>query len=151
MESTITVQQTPTVLRIGTVGIIATAIAISLNGFWLKICERYLDISLQIPQALGSTEYIPLTQVRVALSTGAAGLVGIVGAFLLVKFVDSAQVWCLIVGLGIGFASLYGALTLPKQTLHQHLALAMTHAIATFIIVPAITWSISRPSTPADQ
>lgn len=148
MNDTAILQQTPKTTRVALVGLGATILAVILNLSWLWVCTNLLDLTFQIPQALGVTTLIPLTESRVALATAMAGLVGTIGTFFLSKVVNFARTWCVITGFGIGFASLYGALTLPNQKLGHNLALATMHAVATFVIVPSIALAMGKDSVP---
>ena len=142
MTTKLVKQVTPPLRRVAVSGALATAAASALNYGWLWLTQHRLNVTLSIPKSMGSDVYVPAAQWQVISATVVAGLVGILGALALAKLVIGPRIWCLAVGFGIGLASLYGALTLPKQTITQHLALAMFHAIATLCIVPALAWAL---------
>ena len=135
-------QVTPPLRRVAVSGVLATIVATGLNAFWLWLTQNKLNVTLSIPKSMGSDVYVQAEQWQIVIATAVAGVLGILGALALSKLVIGPRIWCLAVGFGTGLASLYGALTLPSQTLSQHLALAMFHAIATFCIVPALAWAL---------
>jgi len=142
MTTKLVKQVTPPARRVAFTGAVATVLAAALNAGWLWLTQHKLNVALNIPQSMGSDVYAPAQQTKIVLATLVAGAVGVLGALLLAKLVIAPRIWCLAVGFGMGLASLYGALTLPNQTLSQHVSLAMFHAIATFCIVPALAWAL---------
>jgi Family of unknown function (DUF6069) len=142
MSTKLVKQVTPPVRRVALSGILATAGASVLNAGWLWLTQHKLHVTLNIPKSMGSDVYIEAQQSQIVLATILAGAFGVLGALGLAKLVIAPRIWCLAVGFGTGLASLYGALTLPNQTLTQHVSLAMFHAIATLCIVPALAWAL---------
>jgi hypothetical protein len=142
MSTKLVKQVTPPARRVALSGALATTAAAALNAGWLWLTQHKLNVTLNIPQSMGSDVYVPAQQTNIVFATLIAGAVGVLGALALAKLVIGPRIWCLAVGFGIGLASLYGALTLPNQTLTQHVSLAMFHAIATFCIVPALAWAL---------
>jgi hypothetical protein len=142
MTTKLVKQVTPPLRRVAVSGALATAAAAALNYGWLWLTQHKLNVTLNIPKSMGSDVYVPAEQWQVLFATAMAGFVGILGALALAKLVIAPRIWCLAIGFGIGLASLYGALTLPEQTITQHLSLAMFHAIATGCIVPALAWAL---------
>jgi Family of unknown function (DUF6069) len=142
MTTKLVKQVTPPLRRVALSGALATMAAAALNAGWLWLTQHKFNVTLNIPQALGSDVYVPAQLTKIVFATLMAGAVGVLGALALAKLVIGPRIWCLAVGFGVGLASLYGALTLPNQNLTQHLSLAMFHAIATFCIVPALAWAL---------
>jgi len=142
MTTKLVKQVTPPLRRVALTGALATAAATAFNYGWLWLTQHKLKITLNIPKSMGSDVYVPAEQWQITLATVMAGLVGILGALALAKLVIAPRIWCLAVGFGIGLASLYGALTLPNQTVTAQISLAMFHAIATVCIVPALAWAL---------
>lgn len=142
MTTKLVKQVTPPLRRVAVSGVLATIAATGLNAGWLWLTQNKLNVTLNIPKSMGSDVYVQAEQLQIVIATVMAGIVGILGALALAKLVIGPRIWCLAVGFGTGLASLYGALTLPSQTLSQHLSLAMFHAIATFCIVPALAWAL---------
>jgi hypothetical protein len=142
MTTKLVKQVTPPLRRVALSGVLATIAATALNAGWLWLTVQLHNVTLYIPKSMGSDVYIQAERWHILLATGVAGLIGTLGAFALAKLVIAPRIWCLAVGFGIGLASVYGALTLPDQTLTQHLSLAVFHVIATFCIVPALAWAL---------
>lgn len=142
MTTKLVKQVTPPLRRVALSGALATIAATLLNAGWLWLTDNKLKVTLNIPKSMGSDVYVQAEQWQIVIATIMAGIVGVLGALALAKLVIGPRIWCLAVGFGTGLASLYGALTLPNQTLSQHLSLAMFHAIATFCIVPALAWAL---------
>ena len=142
MTTKLVKQVTPPLRRVALSGALGTIAATGLNAGWLWLTVQFYDVTLYIPKSMGSDVYIQAERWHILLATGVAGLIGTLGAFALAKLVIAPRIWCLAVGFGIGLASVYGALTLPEQTLTQHLSLAVFHVIATFCIVPALAWAL---------
>ena len=142
MTTKLVKQVTPPLRRVALSGIGATIVAAGLNAGWLWLTQNRLHVILNIPQSMGSDVYVAAQQWQILSATGVAGLVGTLGALALAKLVNGPRIWCLVLGFGIGLASIYGALTLPNQSLTQHLSLAAFHAVATFCIVPGLAWAL---------
>ena len=142
MTTKLVKQVTPPLRRVALSGVLATIAATALNAGWLWLTVQLHNVTLYIPKSMGSDVYIQAERWHILLATGVAGLIGTLGAFALAKLVIAPRIWWLAVGFGIGLASVYGALTLPDQTLTQHLSLAVFHVIATFCIVPALAWAL---------
>jgi hypothetical protein len=135
-------QVTPPAWRIWTYGVGATAFAALANYGWLYLCNEVFGWDLLVPKYFSTTELISATDVRVLTATVIAGLAGTFGANLLAKSVIGPKIWWLIIGFGVGIASLYGALTLPNVDLGVRLGLAMMHVIAMVIIVIPLGWAL---------
>jgi len=135
-------QVTPPLQRVVLGGLVSTLLAVLLNVGWLWLTKNKLNIVLNIPKSMGSDVYVEAQQWQVLSATLVAGIVGTLGALALAKLVIGPRIWCSAIGFGIGLASLYGALTLPGQTLQQHLALALFHGLTTVSIVPALAWAL---------
>jgi hypothetical protein len=142
MTTKLVKQVTPPLRRVALSGVLATIAATALNAGWLWLTVHLHNVTLYIPKSMGSDAYVQAERWHIVLATGVAGLVGTLGAFVLAKLVIAPRIWCLAVGFGVGLASLYGALTLPNQTLTQRVSLAVFHAISTFCIVPALAWAL---------
>lgn len=135
-------QVTPPAWRIWSYGIGATAFAALANYGWLYLCAEVFNWNLLVPKTFSTTELTTLTDVRVIAATAVAGLVATFGATVLAKSVIGPKIWWLIIGFGVGLASLYGALTLSNVDLSVRLGLSVMHIIATFLIVIPVGWSL---------
>lgn len=142
MTTKLVKQVTPPLRRVLTNGFVGTLVAAVLNAGWLWLNQHKFHVMLSIPKSMGSDTYVQAEQWHIVLATVLAGLFGTLGSLALAKLVIAPRIWCLVVGFGSGLASLYGALTLPNQTLTQHLSLATFHAISTFSIVPSLAWAL---------
>lgn len=135
-------QVTPPAWRIWTYGVGATAFAALTNYGWLYLCQEIFNWNLLVPKMFSTTELIPTSDVRVVSATVIAGLVATFGATILAKLVIGPKIWWLIIGYGVGLASLYGALTLPNVELTVRLGLSIMHIIAMVLIVTPIGWAL---------
>jgi len=135
-------QVTPPAWRIWTYGLGATAVAALTNYAWLYLCQQVFGWNILIPKFFSTSELISATDVRIISATAIAGLIGTFGATLLAKTVIGPKIWRLIIGFGVGIASLYGALTLPNVDLTVRLGLSVMHLIAMILIVIPIGWSL---------
>ena len=135
-------QVTPPAWRIWTYGLSATAFAALANYGWLYLCVEVFNWNLLVPKTFSTTELTTLTDIRVIIATAIAGVVGTFGATILAKSVIGPKIWWLIIGFGVGIASLYGALTLSNVDLSVRLGLSVMHIIAMFSIVIPIGWSL---------
>ena len=135
-------QVTPPAWRIWTYGVGATAVAALANYGWLYLCNQVIGWDLLVPKYFSTTELISASDVRIVTATSIAGIAGTFGANLLAKSVIGPKIWWLIIGFGVGIASLYGALTLPNVELGVRIGLAIMHVIAMVIIVIPIGWSL---------
>ncbi len=131
-------QVTPAISRIWVYGIIATAIASALNAGWLYLCDNVTHWSLQVPQELDPKVLVAASTLRIVLATAIAGVISILVSLALSKLVIGPRIWWMILGFGVGFASLYGALTLPNVDTWLRVRLSVMHIIAIVIIVPAL-------------
>lgn len=135
-------QVTPPAWRIWTYGISATAFAALVNYGWLYLCNQVFGWEILVPKYLSTSELAPLTDVRTVLATVIAGLAGTFGANLIGKSVIGPKIWWLIIGFGVGIASLYGAITLPNVELSNRLGLSIMHIFAVVLIVIPIGWAL---------
>ena len=135
-------QVTPPAWRIWSYGLGATAFAALANYGWLYMCNEVFAWQLVVPQYFSTADLVPATDVRIILATSVAGISGTFGANLLAKSVIGPKIWWLIIGFGVGIASLYGALTLPNVDLGVRLGLAVMHLIAMVIIVLPLGWAL---------
>ncbi len=135
-------QVTPPAWRIWSYGIAATAFAALANYGWLYLCSEVFNWNLLVPKTFSTTDLTALTDIRVISATLIAGLVGTFGATVLAKSVIGPKIWWLIIGFGVGLASLYGALTLSNVDLSVRLGLSVMHIIATFSIVIPVGWAL---------
>lgn len=135
-------QVTPPAWRIWTYGLSATSFAALANYGWLYLSVEVFNWNLLVPKTFSTTEITTLTDIRVIIATVIAGVVGTFGATILAKSVIGPKIWWLIIGFGVGIASLYGALTLSNVDLSVRLGLSVMHIIAMFSIVIPIGWSL---------
>lgn len=135
-------QVTPPAWRIWTYGVGATALAALANYGWLYLCQEIFHWNLLVPKTFSNTDLTPISDVRVVMASVIAGLVATLGANLLAKLMISPKIWWLIIGYGVGLASLYGALTLPSVELTVRLGLSVMHIIALVLIVTPLGWAL---------
>ena len=135
-------QVTPPAWRIWSYGLGATLFAALANYGWLYLCNEVFNWNLLVPKYLSTAELTPATDIRIVAATVIAGLIATFGANVLAKLVIGPKIWWLIIGFGVGIASLYGALTLKNVELTVRLGLAVMHLIAMFITVIPIGWSL---------
>lgn len=135
-------QVTPPAWRIWLYGVSATTLAALANYGWLILCQDFFNWNLLVPKFYSTDELIPASDVRIISATVIAGLVGTLGATILAKTVIGPKIWWLIIGFGVGIASLYGALTLPNVELTVRLGLGIMHLLATIIIVIPVGWAL---------
>lgn len=128
-------QVTPPAIRILLVGLGATALAAAANVGWLWICVNVFNWEILVPEAFQSAVYVDATVLRVTLATAIAGAFATLVAVGLAKLLIGPRIWFLAVGLGVGFASVYSALTLANVSAAVKFALSVMHLLATFIIV----------------
>jgi len=130
-------QITPLAIRIWLAGITATAFAAAANVGWLLICTGAFNLKVLVPSGFQSTTYVDATQLRITVSTSIAGLIATVIAVVLSKILIGPRIWFLVSGLAVGFASIYGAVTLQGISLSVKFALGVMHILATgFIVLP---------------
>lgn len=128
-------QVTPPATRVVLVGLGATALAAAANVGWLWVCVNVFNWEILVPEAFQSTVYVDATVLRVTLATAIAGAFATLVAVGLAKLLIGPRIWFLAVGLGVGFASVYSALTLVNVSAAVKFALSIMHILATFIIV----------------
>lgn len=128
-------QVTPPATRVLLVGLGATALAAAANVGWLWVCVNVFNWEILVPEAFQSTVYVDATVLRVTLATAIAGAFATLVAVGLAKLLIGPRIWFLAVGLGVGFASVYSALTLVNVSAAVKFALSIMHILATFIIV----------------
>ena len=136
-------QITPPAYRIWLVGILATVLASGLNYGWWWLCQNVFVWQLQVPKTLNVDELVPLTETRVLIATGVAGLLGIVGALILGKLVIGPRIWWLIISTAAGLASIYGILTLTTLTVTIRSGLVVMHVLAMVAIIPLLTKALT--------
>jgi len=128
-------QVTPPASRIWLVGLGATALATGANAGWLWICVNIFHWEIVVPEAFQSAVYVDATLLRVTLSTAIAGALATLAAVGLAKLFIGPRIWFLAFGLGVGLASVYGALTLANVSFTVKFSLSVMHLLATFIVV----------------
>ena len=144
-------QITPPTSRIWLVGILATSLACGLNYGWWWISRNVFSWELQVPKAFNSTELISLSDTRVLIATGIAGLLATIGAHLLGKSVIGPRIWWLIISTAAGLASLYGVLTFAALTLPLRTGLAVMHVLAMLAIIPLLTKALTIGESDVDS
>jgi hypothetical protein len=128
-------QVTPPASRIWLAGLGATALATGANAGWLWICVNIFHWEIVVPEAFQSAVYVDATLLRVTLSTAIAGVLATLAAVGLAKLFIGPRIWFLAFGLGVGLASVYGALTLANVSFTVKFSLSVMHLLATFIVV----------------
>jgi hypothetical protein len=128
-------QVTPPAIRIWLAGIGATALAAAANAGWLWICVNLFNWEIVVPETFQSTVYVDASVLRVTLATAIAGLIATLVAVGLAKAFIGPRIWFLVLGLGAGLASVYGALTLANVSFSVKFSLSVMHLLATALVV----------------
>ena len=128
-------QVTPPAIRIWLAGIGAIALAAGANVGWLWICVNLFNWEIVVPEAFQSAVYVEASLLRVTLATAIAGVLATLVAVALAKLFIGPRIWFLVLGLGGGLASVYGALTLANVSFSVKFSLSVMHLLATFLIV----------------
>lgn len=128
-------QVTPPASRILLVGLGATVLAAAANAGWLWISVNVFNWEIVVPEAFQSSVYVDASVLRVTVATAIAGAFATLVAVGLAKLLIGPRIWFLAFGLGVGFASVYSALTLANVSFAVKFALSVMHLLATFIIV----------------
>lgn len=128
-------QVTPPASRIWLAGLGATALAAGANAGWLWICVNLFKWEIVVPEAFQSTAYVDASVLRVTIATAIAGVLATLVAVGLAKLFIGPRIWFLAIGLGAGFASVYGALTLSDVSFSVKFSLSVMHLLATFLVV----------------
>ena len=128
-------QVTPPAARIWLAGLGATALAAGANAGWLWICVNLFNWEIVVPETFQSSVYVDASVLRVTLATAIAGVIATAVAVGLAKLFIGPRIWFLAIGLGGGFASVYGALTLTDVSFSVKFSLSVMHVLATFLVV----------------
>ena len=128
-------QVTPPAARIWLAGLGATALAAGANAGWLWICVNLFNWEIVVTEAFQSAVYVDASLLRVTLATALAGVFATLVAVGLAKLFIGPRIWFLVVGLGGGLASVYGALTLTGVSFSVKFSLSVMHLLATFLVV----------------
>ena len=128
-------QVTPPAIRIWLAGIGATALAAAANAGWLWICINLFNWEIVVPETFQSSVYVDASVLRVTLATAIAGVIATLVAVGLAKAFIGPRIWFLVLGLGGGLASVYGALTLANVSFSVKFSLSVMHLLATFLVV----------------
>jgi hypothetical protein len=128
-------QVTPPAIRIWLAGIGATALAAAANAGWLWICINLFNWEIVVPETFQSSVYFDASVLRVTLATAIAGVIATLVAVGLAKAFIGPRIWFLVLGLGGGLASVYGALTLANVSFSVKFSLSVMHLLATFLVV----------------
>ena len=144
-------QITPPTSRIWLVGILATVLAGSLNFGWWWLCLNAFSWELKVPKAFNSTELIALSDTRLLVATGVAGLLATVGAHLLGKSVIGPRIWWLIISTAVGLASLYGVLTLSAMSVSLRAGLATMHVLTMLVMIPLVMKALTIGDVDVDN
>jgi hypothetical protein len=128
-------QVTPPAIRIWLAGIGATALAAAANAGWLWICINLFNWEIVVPETFQSSVYVDASVLRVTLATAIAGVIATLVAVGLAKAFIGPRIWFLVLGLGGGLASVYGALTLANVSFSVKFSLSVMHLLATALIV----------------
>ena len=128
-------QVTPPAARIWLAGLGATALAAGANAGWLWICVNLFNWEIVVPEAFQSAVYVDASLLRVTVATAIAGVFATLVAVGLAKLFIGPRIWFLVIGLGGGLASVYGALTLTGVSFSVKFSLSVMHLLATFLVV----------------
>jgi hypothetical protein len=88
-----------------------------------------------VPETFQSSVYVDASVLRVTLATAIAGVIATLVAVGLAKAFIGPRIWFLVLGLGGGLASVYGALTLANVSFSVKFSLSVMHLLATFLVV----------------
>ena len=132
-------QVTPPATRIWLAGLGATTLAAGANAGWLWICINLFKWEIVVPEAFQSSIYVDASVLRVTLATAIAGVLATLTAVGLAKLFIGPRIWFLVIGLGAGLASVYGALTLANVSFSVKFSLSVMHLLATFLVVLPIS------------
>ena len=128
-------QVTPPATRIWLAGLGATALAAGANAGWLWICVNLFNWEIVVPEAFQSAVYVDASLLRVTVAPAVAGVLATLVAVGLAKLFIGPRIWFLVIGLGGGLASVYGALTLTGVSFSVKFSLSVMHLLATFLVV----------------
>jgi Family of unknown function (DUF6069) len=128
-------QVTPPASRIWLAGLGATALAAGANAGWLWICVNLFNWEIVVPETFQSLVYVDASVLRITVATAIAGVLATLVAVGLAKLFIGPRIWFLVIGLGGGLASVYGALTLTNVSFSVKFALSVMHLLATFLVV----------------
>ena len=132
-------QVTPPATRIWLAGLGATTLAAGANAGWLWICINLFKWEIVVPEAFQSSVYVDASVLRVTIATAIAGVLATLAAVGLAKLFIGPRIWFLVLGLGAGLASVYGALTLANVSFSVKFSLSVMHLLATFLVVLPIS------------
>ena len=135
-------QVTPPAARIWLAGLGATALAAGANAGWLWICVNLFNWEIVVPEAFQSAVYVDASLLRVTVATAIAGVLATLVAVGLAKLFIGPRIWFLVIGLGVGLASVYGALTLTGVSFSVKFSLSVMHLLATFLVVLPIAGAL---------
>ncbi|MGA0003901.1 MAG: DUF6069 family protein [Candidatus Nanopelagicales bacterium] len=128
-------QVTPPASRIWLAGLGATALAAGANAGWLWICVNLFNWEIVVPETFQSLVYVDASVLRITVATAIAGVLATLVAVGLAKLFIGPRIWFLVIGLGGGLASVYGALTLTNVSFSVKFSLSVMHLLATFLVV----------------
>jgi hypothetical protein len=128
-------QVTPPASRIWLAGLGATALATGANAGWLWICVNLFNWEIVVPETFQSLVYVDASVLRITVATAIAGVLATLVAVGLAKLFIGPRIWFLVIGLGGGLASVYGALTLTNVSFSVKFSLSVMHLLATFLVV----------------
>ena len=128
-------QVTPPAARIWLAGLGATTLAAGANAGWHWICVNLFNWEIVVPEAFQSAVYVDASLLRVTVATAIAGVLATLVAVGLAKLFIGPRIWFLVIGLGGGLASVYGALTLTGVSFSVKFSLSVMHLLATFLVV----------------
>ena len=128
-------QVTPPAVRIWLAGLGSTALAAGANAGWLWICVNLFNWEIVVPETFQSSVYVDASLLRVTVATSIAGVLATLAAVGLAKLFIGPRIWFLVIGLGGGLASVYGALTLTGVSFSVKFSLSVMHLLATFLVV----------------
>ena len=128
-------QVTPPASRIWLAGLGATALAAGANAGWLWICVNLFNWEIVVPETFQSLVYVDASVLRITVATAIAGVLATLVAVGIAKLFIGPRIWFLVIGLGGGLASVYGALTLTNVSFSVKFSLSVMHLLATFLVV----------------
>jgi hypothetical protein len=128
-------QVTPPAARIWLAGLGATALAAGANAGWLWICVNLFNWEIVVPEAFKAQFMLMLRCCELRSNCHCGRLQQLWLLLVWPNFSLVQEFGFLVIGLGGGFASVYGALTLTGVSFSVKFSLSVMHLLATFLVV----------------
>ena len=128
--------------RVWTFGLVGTAAAALLTYAWAYLCAQVWDWPIQVPRLFDPADLVDASYWRIETVTVAVGVAATAGAALLARTLIGPRIWWLIISMGLGLTSLYGALTLPGTDLTLRLRVSVLHVLVMATVIPALAMAL---------